>query len=167
MDFLLVELPSQFVGLLAQVEPASGVDVPQVVARVAHILSAMILVGGLFYIRTILSPAGADACFADRRAVWAKWVGLTSALLIASGLYNFFVIHQGAKAAGGELPSTYHMLFGIKFLAALLLMFVSAILAGRTALADKFREKMKMWLNIGWISATVIVVAAAILRTLH
>jgi len=167
MDILLAEFPSQFFGLLAQAEQASNFDVPQIVSRIAHILSAMILVGGLFYIRTILSPSGADACFADRRGVWAKWVGFVSALLLISGIYNFIMINKGVKAAGGELPPTYHMLFGIKFLMALLLMFVAAILAGRTPLADKFRGKMKLWLNIGWMSATIIVVAAAILRTLH
>ncbi|NOY43050.1 MAG: hypothetical protein GXP26_14600 [Planctomycetes bacterium] len=164
MEAVFAELPWQFAGLLAQNEAVSTSNLVPIISRVVHILSAMILVGGLFYIRTILSPAGVDACFADRRAVWAKWVGFASALLIASGLFNFMAI---VKAAGEELPPTYHMLFGIKFLAALLLMFVASILAGRTTLADRFRANMKLWLNLGWLAAVAIVVLAAILRTLH
>ena len=139
----------------------------QLISRVLHILSAIILVGGLFYIRTILSPAGVDACFADRRGVWAKWVGMASAFLIITGLYNLMKILGQAKADGVELPPTYHMLFGIKFLLALLVMFLVAILAGRTPLADRFRSQLRKWLNIGWLAALAIVVLAAVLRSLH
>ena len=46
-----------------------GAYVLQIASRVLHIVSAMILVGGLFFMRTILSPAGADACYAGRREV--------------------------------------------------------------------------------------------------
>ncbi len=167
MESSFVELPSQFVVLLAQGEAVSGINVVQVVSRVAHILSAMILVGGLFYLRTVLAPAGVDACFAGRRAVWAKWVGIATGLLFVSGFYNLVVVINEAKAAGTKLDPAYLMLFGIKLLAAMLLMFVAAILSGRTELADRFREKMKAWLNLGWLTAVVIVVLAAILRTLH
>ena len=98
----------------------SDVNVVHIVSRVAHILARddfgwwLVLLAG-----PVLSPAGADACFADRRAVWAKWVGIASALLLASGIFNFFVIHGEAKIDGGELPSKYHMFFGMKFLLAL------------------------------------------------
>ncbi len=133
-----------------------------------HILSAVILVGGLFYIRTILSPAGADACFADRRSVWAKWVGIATLFLLVTGFYNFFIIIGQSKAEGGvKLPPTYHMLFGVKFLLAMMVMFIAAILAGKTEAADRFRGQMGKWLNIAWLAAVAIIVLAAILRTLH
>ena len=138
-----------------------------IVSRILHILSAIILVGGLFYIRTILSPAGVDACFAGRRQVWAKWVGMATLFLLVSGFYNFFLINGAAKADGGKLPSTYHMLFGIKFLLGLLVMFVSAILAGKTEMAERFRGNMRKWLNIAWMSAMAIIVIAAFMRTMH
>ncbi|NOY29483.1 MAG: hypothetical protein GXP28_04685 [Planctomycetes bacterium] len=127
----------------------------------------MILVGGLFFMRTVLAPAGADACYAGRRAVWAKWAGIATAVLLATGFYNFFLIHNLAKAGGDELPSTYHMLFGIKFLLALLVMFLVAILAGKTTAAERFRGQMPRWLNIAWLASIVIIVLAAVLRTLH
>ncbi len=146
----------------------TGPYVIQLISRVLHILSAMILVGGLFYIRTILSPAGADACFAGRRGVWAKWVGIATLFLLVTGFYNFFVILGESKAEGGvKLPSTYHMLFGVKFLLAMIVMFIAAILAGKTEAADRFRGQMGKWLNIAWLAAVAIIVLAAILRTLH
>jgi uncharacterized membrane protein len=142
-------------------------QVLQIVSRVLHILSAVILVGGLFYIRSILAPAGSDACFAGRRAVWAKWVGIATLLLLVSGIYNFLVLHRAVEATGAELPRTYHMLFGIKFLLALVVMFLASILAGKTAAAERFRGHMGRWLNVAWLSAVAILVLAAILRTLH
>lgn len=166
VDMMITDLNCQAELMLAVV--ADGPYVIKLVSRVLHILSAIILVGGLFYIRTILSPAGVDACFADRRAVWAKWVGMATFFLLISGFYNFFMILGASKAEGGvKLPSTYHMLFGIKFLLALVVMFVSAILAGKTEAAERFRGNMRRWLNIGWLAAMGIVVIAAIMRTLH
>lgn len=136
-------------------------------ARVLHILSAIILVGGLFYIRSVLSPSGVEACYADRRAVWAKWVGMATGFLLISGLYNLMMIIGQAKADGIKLPPAYHMLFGIKFLLALLVMFIAAILAGKTDMAEKFRGNMRKWLNIAWLASMAIIVIAAILRTMH
>ncbi|MEM8946413.1 MAG: hypothetical protein AAGD11_14670 [Planctomycetota bacterium] len=137
------------------------------VSRVLHILSAVILVGGLFYIRSVLAPSGVEACFAGRRQIWAKWVGMSTLFLLISGIYNLISIIKQAKAAEVDLPPAYHMLFGIKFLLALLVMFVAAILAGKTDAAERFRGNMRKWLNIGWLAAMSIIVIGAILRTLH
>jgi len=145
-----------------------------ILSRVLHILSAIILVGGLFYIRTILAPGATsaetagDTCFAGRRAVWAKWVGISTAFLLLTGIYNFMVIIGQSKMEGGvKLPPTYHMLFGIKFLLAMLVMFIAAILAGKTEAANRFRGHMGKWLNVAWLAAMAIIVIAAVLSTLH
>jgi uncharacterized membrane protein len=145
----------------------------QVLSRVLHLLSAMIMVGGLFYMRTVLAPSATtgatigEACFADRRSVWARWVGMTTFFLLASGIYNLLTIIGQSKATGVKLPATYHMLLGIKFLLALLVMFVMSILAGKTTIADKFRGQMQKWLNLAWLAAIAIVVLAGVMRTLH
>ena len=153
--------------LLAEGAEVGKPQVVEVVSRVLHILSAMVLVGGLFYIRTVLYPAGEAACYADRRSTWAKWVGIATFFLLASGFYNFFMINGQAKEVGEGLPKVYHMLIGIKMLLGFLVMFIASILAGKTSLADRFRTKMGMWLNIGWLSAMAIVVIGAVLRSLH
>ena len=153
--------------LMADSPEITGAYLLQVISRVLHILSAMILVGGLFYIRTVLFPAGVESCFADRRAVWAKWVGIASLFLLVSGVYNLMILLGQAKASGTKLPPTYHILFGVKFLLAMLVLFLASILAGKTNAAERFRGQMGKWLNIAWLAAMAIVILAAILRTFH
>jgi uncharacterized membrane protein len=64
--------------LLAQALPViDGKYVMYVVLRILHILSSMIIVGGLFYAKAILAPAGVDV-YAGNRKVWARWVGLAT-----------------------------------------------------------------------------------------
>jgi uncharacterized membrane protein len=144
-----------------------GLFIARVVSRMIHILCAIILGGGLFYLRSVLAPAGIDACYADRRSVWARWVAAASFLLLASGLYNFMVIMGDYKEAGAKLPTTYHILFGVKFLLGLFVMFVASILAGKTSAADRFRQHMPRWLNIAWTAVIAIVVIGALLRAHH
>jgi uncharacterized membrane protein len=139
----------------------------QLLSRVVHILSVIILVGGLFYIRSILFPAGQEACFAGRRKVWARWVGLATLLLLVTGIYNLLTIINETNAAGDKLDPTYHTLIGIKILLSLGVMFLMAVLAGKTALAERFRGNMRKWLNVAWICALGVVVIAAMLRTFH
>ncbi len=154
-------------GQVAAEPQIDGPYVARVISRIVHILCAIILGGGLFYMRTILAPSGAAACFGDRRSVWARWVGIATFLLLASGLYNYVTIVRGEKAAGHALPTSYHMLFGIKFLLALLVFFIAAILAGRTSAAERFRANMARWLKIAWTAVMAIVIIGALLRTYH
>ena len=158
------------VALLAQAAGDPRVDATlaiRTLSRILHILFAVILGGGLFYLRAVLAPAGGDACYAGRRAVWARWVGIATFFLIASGLFNYITFVRDAKAAGDPLPSTYHQLFGVKFLLALFVFFVAAILAGKTSLAGKFRASMNQWLNFAWLAVMAIIVIGAVLRTYH
>jgi hypothetical protein len=152
----------------AAVEPkVDAAFVIRVLSRVFHIMFAIIIGGGLFYLRAVLAPAGADACFAGRRAVWARWVGVATLFLIVTGMFNYITFVREAKAAGAPLPSPYHMLFGIKFLLALFVFFVAAILAGKTSLADKFRGNMGRWLNLAWTAVMAIIIIGALMRTYH
>jgi hypothetical protein len=158
------------VALLAQAAGEPQVDgslAVRTLSRVLHILFAVVIGGGLFYLRAVLAPAGAEACYAGRRAVWARWVGIATFFLIASGLFNYITFVRDAKAAGAPLPSTYHQLFGVKFLLGLFVFFVAAILAGKTALAEKFRANMSQWLNFAWLAVMGIIVIGAVMRTYH
>jgi hypothetical protein len=140
----------------------------RIASRAIHLLCAIILGGGVFYLRSVLAHAGPEASFAGRRAVWARWVAAASAFLLATGMYNYIMIVRDAKVPGArELPTTYHMLFGVKFLLGLLVMFIAAILAGKTAAADRARAAMARWLNVAWMSVIAIVVIAAFMRSMH
>lgn len=163
-----MELSNQLASwaLLAEGE-MSGMDLLKLVSRVLHILGAIILAGGVFFLRSILYPTGNEEWFKEKRGVWARWVAVATFLLLLTGFYNFFQINGAAKEAGEGLKPTYHMLFGVKFLLGLVVMFLVAILAGKTNAADKFRQNMGRWLNVSWYAVLAIIVIAAFLRSMH
>lgn len=144
-------------------------------SRIAHTTCAATLLGGLIFLRFVLAPAqgsheeGATddseaALFAGRRASWAKCVALCTLLLLVSGFYNFFSFMGTYK----NLPKPdYHLLFGIKFVLALGVMTIMALVAGKTSLAQKVRGSLTWWLNVALVLALSIYVAGAMLRSMR
>lgn len=154
--------------LLAQqaLRLSSGYDWLMFVSRVLHIFGAIIMVGGLFYLWAVVTPATAvaggepaDQYFGGRRASWAKWIGIASALLLVTGLWNFV---QMIKT--NEIATSYHMVGGIKILLALALMFLSALLAGRTNAAEAVRRNWRRWLSICLILGILTVAIGSLMR---
>jgi putative copper export protein len=134
------------------------------ILRVLHILGAAIIVGGLIYLRVVVSPQPAtgtsDALFGNRRAKWAMTVGIASLFLLVSGLVNYISWNRTY-----ELPGGYHALFGVKFLLGIAVMFFAAILAGRTALADRMRHSATTWLNVAIALSLAILIVGAVMRS--
>src|SRR5262245_65440630 len=71
------------------------------VSRILHILGAIILVGGLIYLRTVVmpSPAAANAKTVDEkfgglRAKWAMWIGIATALLLITGTWHLVMMYR-------------------------------------------------------------------------
>lgn len=165
---LAAALPLGRLPLADGVSPMTPELALHIVSRAIHIVSAMILGGGIFYLRTVLAHSGPDACFAGRRQVWARWVAIASALLLATGIYNYMVIIQQSKLPGAAaLPPAYHALLGVKMLLGLAVMFIAAITSGKTSAAEKARANMSWWLNIGWTCVMAIVILGAVVRTMH
>jgi uncharacterized membrane protein len=138
-------------------------------SRLAHILSAVTLVGGLIYLRTMIVPAretaadagdSADRYFLGRRSNWAACVMACAAFLIASGLYNYIT-----KVRVERFDMAYHALFGVKFLLGLFVIFAASVTAGRTEAAQKVREKMRGWLNLAIAAALVVILIGSTMRT--
>ena len=137
-------------------------------SRICHILGAIILVGGLFYIWTIISPVNAppgtapvDQFFGGPRGKWAKWVGIATALLLITGLFNYVMLIKQHE----RLASSYHMIAGMKMLAGIAVFLLAALLAGRTAAAEALRQKWRQWLAICLVLSIVTVVLGSWLRT--
>lgn len=135
--------------------------------RFLHLLGAIVLVGGVFYLRCVVSPSSAataeaaDQQFGGRRAAWAKWVGIATLLLLATGLWNYMQIIKTHE----RMASSYHMVAGIKMLAGLALFALAAILAGRSPAADALRQRMRFWLNVCLLLGLVTVLLGSVLRT--
>jgi uncharacterized membrane protein len=139
----------------------------QFISRICHILGAIILVGGLFYIRFVVSPvdtppgtAPVDQFFGGRRANWAKWVGIATALLLITGLFNYIMVIKQYE----RMAPSYHMIAGMKMLAAILVFLLAALLAGRTSAADALRQKWKFWLTACLAIAILTVALGSFLR---
>jgi uncharacterized membrane protein len=136
-------------------------------SRVLHMLGAIVLVGGLFYLRMVVAPSAAratnpspDVWFAGQRAAWAKWVGVAAAVLIVTGLFNYYEIYVGY-----DLAQSYHMIAGIKVLVALVFIFLVSLLAGRTAAAEQLRKRMMFWLSVSLLIGIFAVVLGSFLRS--
>lgn len=137
------------------------------VFRWLHILAAITAVGGTVFARLVVFPAldplpddQRTALHAAMRARWSKIVAAAIAFLLISGLYNFMVL-----AAHYQLPSWYHMLFGIKFLAALAIFAIASLLAGKSAAGEAVRRNSRPWLNLNIVLAVLVVCLSGVLRT--
>jgi uncharacterized membrane protein len=137
-------------------------------SRILHILGAVILVGGIFYIRSIVSPVDAppgtgpvDQYFGGRRATWAKWVGIATALLLVTGFYNYIMIIKQNE----RMATSWHIIAGMKMLLAAVVFLLAAFLAGRTAVADAMRQKWRTWLTLCLLLGIVTVAMGSFLRT--
>jgi len=140
------------------------------VSRVLHVASAAILVGGLFYLRLVVAPqiakhdTSAEKVFGTRRRTWGLTVMATTLLLRASGFYNLFMVIIWPNES---LPPLYHMLFGMKFLLALVLFFVAAAIGGKSSMADKFRASLRPLLNLALAVSVAILILAAVMRSIE
>jgi uncharacterized membrane protein len=139
-------------------------DILALASRWLHIIPAIVLVGGTLFMRLALAPAApSDGPTADfREAVrrrWAMWVGVSAALLLLSGLYNTVV-----KSKGYHLEGWYHGLLGAKLLLAFAAFYLSAVLAGRSEKAKRFRQQEMKWLNILCAITLAIVLIAGYMK---
>jgi uncharacterized membrane protein len=146
--------------------------------RWLHILAAMAAVGGLMFMRFALLPAATVLAEPQRQALqeairsrWAKVVMAAIGILLVSGFYNFVVLFLSWKTwpeawrSGPE--HVYQMLFGIKFVLALVIFFISSALAGRSPALARFRENAKFWVTTNLILAIVLVAISSQLRMMH
>ena len=135
--------------------------------RWMHILSAIALMGGTIFMRFALHPAlaelGADAqqtLKGNIRRHWAKWVMASSGFLLLSGIVNIVRLARDVE------PMPYHAIVTVKLLLALVIFFIASTLVGRSANAEKFREKAVFWLNVNLVLAVIVVCIGGYLRTL-
>jgi uncharacterized membrane protein len=135
-------------------------------SRVLHILGSIVMIGGVFYLLAVVAPKvavgnySADDWFSGNRAAWAKWVGISTSVLLVTGLFNFVMMVKL-----NHIATSYHMLGGMKILIAFVLFFFAAILAGKTGLADRYRAKMRTWLKVTFFVGLIIVVIGAVMRS--
>jgi len=137
--------------------------------RILHVGTAIVLVGGTFFIRYVLQPAAnASLSEADHSRLregimrtWKRIIHLGIALLLLSGFINFFRVIADGSHKGDSL---YHALLGTKILLALAIFFVASALVGRASAFEVMRRHSRMWLGINLALALVIVVISGFLK---
>ena len=144
----------------------NGLELAGLALRWIHILAAITLMGGAIFQRFALMPAAAelDDAAHDRlkvavRGHWSKLVMMSAGGLLLSGLVNI-----GILIASYTLAKPYHMIFGVKFLLALVVLYIASLLAGRSAAAERARQNAKSLLTINLVLATIVVCLGGYLR---
>lgn len=117
-------------------------------ARVAHILSAVLLLGGLFYAWNLskhkLLPAQPEKGFLP--AVWVLIL-----VQFVTGAYNLMLRMP--------VPKEYHMLFGVKFLLVLHIAAVSILMLKPATTPEK---RARMLQGLAGSGLLVIIISAAL-----
>ncbi len=148
--------------------------------RWAHVLAAIVAMGGLVYARFALLPAleEFDAATQERihgsvRRRWLPWVIGAITVLLASGLANFLIFNARVKAAPDVWgPSwmrehAYHALFGVKFLLAMAAFYLASGLVGRGAGTQWLRNDRAKWLSVTLGLTLAVVLLSGWMRQLH
>jgi len=147
--------------------------------RWAHVLAAIVAMGGLVFARFALVPALSeiDAATRDRihdaiRRRWLPWVIGAITVLLASGLANFLLFNSRVKAEGWAdgfwmRQTSYHALFGAKFLLAMVAFYFASALVGRSAGTQWVRNDRAKWLSVTLGLTLAVVLLSGWMRQLH
>jgi len=157
--------------------------------RLAHMSSAIGLLGAPFFVRFAFLPAAGEALDEAmharlREKVAARWrhlVYVFITLLIVTGLFSFFVETRAPNGLGGtpgtlvtgrwrefsaEDQKLYQMLFGIKVLCAFIIFFLASALTGRSRVFEPIRKNARTSLTLLLLLGLLVVICATLLHFL-
>jgi uncharacterized membrane protein len=140
-----------------------------IVLRFLHIAPAVVAGGATIFARIALLPALASLPDADRlrlkEAIDRRWrvvVMVCITLLFLSGTANF-LLYQAPAHKGQSL---YHALFGIKFVAAMIVFFLASALSGRSAGLAWIRANARFYVGIAAALVLAIVLISNVLKNI-
>jgi putative copper export protein len=136
------------------------------VLRWLHLLPAVVLGGGLVFLRMVWTGGGSDVPGSnwDRiRPQWARLVGICSGLLLLTGLVN------GVRNILDYqfLQPGYHGLVALKLVLGIAVFAIAALLAGRTPLARRMQDRMSSWLSIAAVLVVALVLVGGWMRMIE
>lgn len=134
-----------------------------------HVIAAVLAVGGVFFMRFILCPAlkklPPDQEPAKKQILHGVSRGFkivihsSIAVLLLTGLYRY--IHTLDQTKGWK---EYQMLFGIKFLFAMVLFVVAIMLTLPSQQPNYFQRNRDKWLWVNFVLGALIILLSATLR---
>lgn len=137
--------------------------------RWVHILCAIVVVGSILTYRLVVLPAAKDTFDGEmpdafRYALMKKWKLLLHPpiiLFLISGFYHYLAV---SRHLHDDQP-LYHMMFGIKFLLALVVFALFIVLTSTMKWSEKIRTKESLWALLV-ILVLAVVGVAGVMRTL-
>ena len=139
-----------------------------IIARWAHVLSAIVAVGGSFFALVMVLPAISKNLDAENaakvhgaiRARWQKVIHTCILLFLASGFYNYLAITRHLHP---DQP-LYHMLFGIKFMLAIGVFGFALVLTSRKSSVVGNPQRRKKILTLLVVLAITIVLISGVMK---
>ena len=138
--------------------------------RFFHIVPAIFLAGGVFFMWIAVLPAlgtlnddTRESLMTAVRGRWSKVVMACTALLLATGIVNG-VTNMTRYEFQGAPGNQYGILVAVKLLLALAIFFVTAVLGGRSSLAEKFRQKLQFWMTVNTVLLLALIVIASTMK---
>ena len=130
-----------------------------VLSRVAHVGTAIVLVGGSVFTLFVLLPSASKLSSESQKALsegvakyWKRFVHAGILFLIVSGLYNY--MHSIPNHKGDGL---YHALIGAKIILAFIIFFLATALVGKSSKLEGIRKDRKKWLSVVVLLGAIIV----------
>jgi len=139
-----------------------------IVLRWAHIIGAILLVGGVIYQWLVMGKSNPAANIASAAAAndpyrrrWSIVAMIAITLLLVSGLVNTALV-----SIHYQLSPAYNSLLGVKLGLALIVFYLASVLSGRSALAQRMRASPKPWLTWLAILSLVVVMIGGVMKNL-
>ncbi len=144
-----------------------SLDYILLVSRWIHIFAAVVAIGGAVFQRLVLISIARDVCpddvrnelFEKLRCKWTPIVHTCIGLLLITGLFNFYWLAIRTPID----PMPYHAVFGLKFIAALVVFAIAILLTSSSKAVSRIREHAGMWLGVLIFFAAAIVAFSGVL----
>ncbi len=135
-----------------------------VLSRITHVSTAIVLIGGSVFTAFVLMPAAKNgddnanllSSVAER---WKRYIHIGILLFLVSGFYNYFRAMESHKGDG-----LYHALVGTKIILAFVIFFLASVLVGRSPAFEWMRKGREGWLKAIVALAFAIVVISGFVK---
>jgi uncharacterized membrane protein len=137
-----------------------------VVSRLTHIATAVLLLGGSLFSLLVLLPVLQSQTASVRgelssliRRRWQPFVHGGILLFLLSGFYNYIRAMPDHKGDG-----LYHAVIGSKIILALGVFFMASVLVGRSAKFESARQNSRPWLQLICLLGLIIVAMSGFVK---
>ena len=143
----------------------SSIDLLSLLMRWVHMLCAVSVIGSLLFYWFVMLPAAKqsfDGTIPENfrfnlMKKWKLYLHTSIILFLVSGLYYYLAVGRHMHPD----DSTYHMLFGIKFLLALIVFALYIILTSTMRWSEKLRDKAFLWRMLIILGIAIVFIGGA------